>query len=64
MIYPSIDPYATLGADAAQFLSWTQALESVLINPERLSIRHFEVLALVGRGAFGHVFQVTIYIYI
>ena len=35
-----------------------RALESVLINPQQLSLRDFELVALVGRGAFGQVLQV------
>jgi hypothetical protein len=46
------------GADGQQYLEWMQALECVLINPQQLSMRDFELVALVGRGAFGQVLQV------
>jgi serum/glucocorticoid-regulated kinase 2 len=32
-------------------------MEGVLINPQRLSLADFELVALVGRGSFGQVFQ-------
>lgn len=44
--------------DKQQFLWWMSALESVLINPQALSLMDFKVLALVGRGSFGQVLQV------
>ena len=47
-----------MGADGQQFSEWMRALESVLINPQQLSLRDFELVALVGRGAFGQVLQV------
>ena len=30
-------------------------MEGVLINPQRLSLADFELVALVGRGSFGQV---------
>eukprot|EP00292_Cryptomonas_paramecium_P005312 CAMPEP_0113710256 /NCGR_PEP_ID=MMETSP0038_2-20120614/30050_1 /TAXON_ID=2898 /ORGANISM="Cryptomonas paramecium" /LENGTH=418 /DNA_ID=CAMNT_0000636281 /DNA_START=95 /DNA_END=1347 /DNA_ORIENTATION=+ /assembly_acc=CAM_ASM_000170 len=44
--------------DGSQFLDWMHAFESVLINPQQLSLKDFELVALVGRGAFGQVLQV------
>ncbi len=33
-------------------------MEGVLINPQSLSLKDFQVLTLVGRGSFGQVLQV------
>lgn len=44
--------------EVAQYNRWMDALESVLINAEKLALEHFEFLCLVGKGAYGMVFQV------
>ena len=48
--------------DPQQYLDWMHALESVLINPQQLSLRDFELVALIGRGAFGQVLQVHVFL--
>ena len=46
--------YSTVWVGLITFMV-VQAMEGVLINPERLSLADFELVTLVGRGSFGQV---------
>jgi hypothetical protein len=58
IFHPSRNEIYLMCPDTEQYQWWMQALEGVLINPQSLSLKDFEVLALVGRGSFGQVLQV------